>query len=102
MTQSKSSAPLARVARAFPAIVVVSLLALGVAASDNRQRSSSERDASRQTVQPGQAASSRREPSRLRNEDEPAPTVQNRAPEVIGPRPTPVPAPASIPPNRGG
>lgn len=101
MTRFQSSTPLVpgQVARTLHAIAVASLLALGVAAADQGQRSTSPRDASRQTVQPGQAPSSRREPSRIRNEDEPRPTVQNRAPEVMVRPPAPTPTP--VPPGGG-
>lgn len=91
------------------AAALVSLLGLGVSAAQDGQRAAStaregqrptsERDTSRQSVRPGEAPSSRREPSRIRNEDEPAPTVQNRAPEVINRPAVPVPP---IQRNSGG
>ncbi len=101
------------------AAALVSLLGLGVSAAQEDQRSTStaqegqrsastaregqrptsERDTSRQRVRPGEAPSSRREPSRIRNEDEPGPTVQNRAPEIINRPAVPVPP---IQRNSGG
>jgi hypothetical protein len=66
----------------------------------DRGRPSSERDGSRQRVSPGEAPSSRRESSRLRNPDEDPPTVPNRAPEVINQVPVPLPTPAGAAPPR--
>jgi hypothetical protein len=73
------------------AVLVMVLLALwlGVSQAAERTRNASGRDTARQTVPPGQSPSSRREPSRVRNQDEPPPTVPNRAPEVVTPPPSP-------------
>lgn len=91
-----------RIIRGLGSVFLVALLALSAAGAQERQRGASERDSARQTVQPGQAPSSRREPSRVGNADEPAPTVQNRAPEIMVRPPTPVPIQTPIPPNAGG
>jgi hypothetical protein len=88
-----------RVARKL-AVVAVALVGIGVAEAQQRPRSQADsgdpdaRGTTRQTVRPGQPPSSRREPSRV-NDDEATPTVQNRAPEVIAPRPEAQPAPAA-------
>ncbi len=106
MMPARFRLPPRRIARGLGSVLLLSLLVLSAAGAQERQRSASERDAGRQTVQPGQAPSSRRQPSRVGNADEPAPTVQNRAPEVVGPRPvpmpTPTPTPTPIPSNGGG
>lgn len=102
MMPARFRLPPRRIAHGLGSVLLLSLLVLSAAGAQDRQRSASERETSRPTVQPGQAPSSRREPSRVSNPDEPAPTVQNRAPELMVRPPAPVPIPTPIPPNSGG
>jgi len=66
-------------------MMVLFLLLFGAAEAAEWTRPVAERGTARQTVPPGQTPSSRREPSRVRNQDEPPPTVPNRAPEIVTP-----------------
>ncbi len=85
-------------------VLALALVGAPVLAEDtvgrDRGRPTSERDGTRQRVSPGDAPSSRREASRLRNPDEGPPTVPNRAPEVINQVPVPLPTPAGAAPPR--
>lgn len=89
-----------RVARKLAVVAVAALVGIGVAEAQQRPRSQADardpdaRGTTRQTVPTGQPPSSRREPSQVRD-DGAIPTVQNRAPEVIAPRPEAPPAPAA-------
>jgi hypothetical protein len=74
---------------------LVLVLSFSGAMAQEGQRPTSERGTTRQTVQPGEAPSSRRQPSRIRNAEEPPPTVQNRAPEVM------IRTPPTLPPAQG-
>jgi hypothetical protein len=90
----------ARIAGRLAVIALATLVAVGTADAQQRPRSQADsrdpdaRGATRQTVRPGQDPSSRREPSRVR-EDDATPTVQNRAPEVLPQRPETLPAPVA-------
>jgi hypothetical protein len=98
--QAPTPSALGRTARRVALVAFATLLAAGPALAQERPRSQADsrdpeaRGTTRQTVRPGQAPSSRREPSRVR-EDDATPKVQNRAPEVIAPLPQPLPAPAA-------
>lgn len=92
----------ARIVGKLAIVTLVTLAAVGTADAQQRppsqvdSRDSEARGTTRQTTSPGQAPSSRREPSRLR-EDNATPTVQNRAPEVLLQRPETLPAPLPTP-----
>jgi hypothetical protein len=81
---------------ALPILLAALLTPVAVVdiSSAETRRQASERNSTRTTVRAGEVSSSRREPSRIRKQDG-LPTVQNRAPEIIGPGQLPAAAAGS-------